>query len=887
MVIGEAGIGKTSLLQAAEGAAPDFRVLRAGGVESEALLDHAGLLQLLSPVRHHMDQLPGPQRRALEAAFGWGPSTGQDDRYLVAAGTLSFLAVAAEEAPLLVIVDDLHWLDPASAAAVLFAARRLIDGAVAILLATRSGSPAGTALDGLEALTLSGLSASDAMSLFPSGTATSVVARLVAATGGNPLALVEVAAQLSPSQRRGAAELPVPLPAGTRLHAVYEPTLSRLPTICRRALLLVAASRDEAVDPVIVALGAQGLDAEGILGEAEDRGVLVRQPGLVRFRHPLLRTAAWTMATPAERREAHAALAVALPDSHRRAKCWHLSEAATRPDSTLATLLEAVAHEDRARSGHAAASALLERAAVLSEDPARAAERLAAAVEDAALAGDVARTRSLAQRLLAGPAGRSSRGRALASLGVLEQCTGSLVRAEQLLAQASELTEGQQRVRVLADLAMVRHRLDDSAGIVAAAREMAAVCHHGDPHQHYLSRYFDGFAALMMGEPEVGRSSMAAAMQLLAGDPELRDDSRYLVLALLSAGWLELTPELVRFIDGRLAHARERGALAVLVPALAISSYGRAWLGDYAGAFADAGEAADLASELGFVADAAPAVEMLAWQHAARGNHDEARAQLERAAHLVERAGTTPVAAYLALARAFCALCRDDLPEVVKLLEARLAADGGQGAMGEVLGVAPMLIEAYAAMGRHDDAADLATRFSAVPDPDMRTKALIQRCRALTASDDATAIAEFELALATHAGATDAFEQARTEKLLGARLRRSGERVAARAHLRAARDAFVAMDLTLWARRSTAELAATGETLRHPGRGTIEALTSQEAQVALLVGRGLTNREAAAALFLSPKTVERHLSSIYRKRGVRSRTELARAMAVSPMGDPE
>ena len=882
VIAGEAGIGKTSLLQAAEAAAQGFRVLRARGVESEALLDHAGLLQLVGPVRQHMDRVPGPQRRALEAAIGWGPSSGQGDRYLVAAGTLSLLAVAAEEAPLLVLVDDLHWLDPESAGAVLFAARRLTDDAVVSLLATRGGSPAGTALDGLDALTLGGLSATDAKDVFPPGTAASVVARLVAATDGNPLALGEVAGQLSLAQRRGAAELPDPLPTGVRLHAVYEPTLSGLPADCRWAVLLVAACRDERVDPVLAALQARDLDAEGILRALEDRGVLVRQPGLVRLRHPLMRTAAWTMATPAERRAAHAALAAAMPDENRRARCWHLSEAATGPDSTLAALLEAVAQEDRARSGYAAASAVLERAADLSDDPETAAERLAAAVEDAALAGDVARTRTLAQRLLTGPADRSCRGRALATLGVLEQFTGSLIRADQLLTQAAELTDGQQRVRVLADLAMVRHRLDDSAGLIAAARDMAAVCDHADPHQRFLSRYFEGVAALMLGEYEAGRSSMTSAMQLLQSNPDLGDDPRYLPLAVLSAGWLGVTTDIVRFIEGRLAHARDRGALAVLVPALGMSSYGRVMLGDHAGAFADAGEAVELASELGFVADAAPALEMLAWQHAARGNHDEARAELDRAAQLVERAGTTQVAAHLALARAFCALCRDDLAEVVTLLEARLVADGGQGAMGEALGVAPMLVEAYEATGRHADAASLAARFSAVPEPDSRTRALVERCRALTAEDDATAFAEFESALASHADGADAFEHATTEMLFGARLRRAGERVAARSHLRAARDAFVAMDLTLWAQRCTAELAATGETVRHPGRGPIEALTSQEARVAQLVGRGLTNREVAAALFLSPKTVERHLSSVYRKRGVRSRTELARAMAVDP-----
>jgi DNA-binding NarL/FixJ family response regulator len=883
VIAGEAGIGKTSLLQAAEAAAPDFRVLRARGVASEALFVHAGLLQLLSPIRHLIDRVPGPQRRAVEAAVGWGPSTGQGDRYLVAAGTLSLLAVAAEEAPLLVLVDDLHWLDPESAGAVLFAARRLTDDPVVTLLATRGASPAGTALDGLDALSLRGFSATDAVHVFPPGTAASVVDRLVAATDGNPLALVEVAGQLSPAQRRGAAELPDHLPTGAHLHAVYEPVLASLPADCRRAVLLVAAGRDEAVDPVLGALRAQDLDAEAILRTTEDHGILVRQPGLVRFRHPLLRTAAWAMATPAQRREAHSALAAAMPDEHRRSRVWHLAEAATGPDAKLAEQLEAVAHEGQARAGHAAASAVLERAADLSEDPALAAERLAAAVEDASLAGDVARTRTLAQRLLAGPADRSGRSRALATLGILEQFTGSLARADQLLTQAAELTDGRQRVRVLADLAMVRHRLGDSAGLIAAARQMAAVCDPADPHQQFLSRYYDGVAGLMLGEYESGRRTMTVAIDLLMSDSDVGDDPRYLPLAVLSAGWLGLTPESVRFIEGRLAHARDRGALAVLVTALGMSSYGRAMLGDHAGAFADAGEAVELASELGFVADAAPALEMLAWQHAARGNHDEARTQLDRAAQLVERAGTTEVAAHLALARAFCAQCRDDLGEVVTLLEARLAADGGQGAMGEPLGVAPLLIEAYVAVGRHGDAASLAARYAAIPEPDIRMKALVERCLALTADDDATAVTHFELALAAHADSADAFEQATTEMLFGARLRRSGERVAARAHLRAARDAFVAMDLTLWAQRCTAELAATGETVRHPGKGPIEALTSQEARVAQLVSRGLTNREVAAALFLSPKTVERHLSGVYRKRGVRSRTELARAMA----GDPE
>ena len=302
VIVGDAGVGKTSLLDHVDAGADGFQRLRMRGVESETALDHAGLLQLVTPVRHHLDAVPAPQRRALEAAVGWRPPEPSDDRYLVAAGTLSLLAVAAETMPVLVMVDDLHWLDVGSATAVLFAARRIAYDAVAILFATRHGSPPGTAIDGLERLTLNGLSTSDASGLLP-GTAPDVVARLVTATRGNPLALIETAKRLTPAQRRGAAALPDPLPAGCRLEAVYEPVVASLSAAGRHAVMLAAASRDDAVEPVIAAL-RQHHDPDVGLGDAERRSVLVREPGVVRFRHPLLRTAAWAAATPLERRAA-------------------------------------------------------------------------------------------------------------------------------------------------------------------------------------------------------------------------------------------------------------------------------------------------------------------------------------------------------------------------------------------------------------------------------------------------------------------------------------------------------------------------------------------------------------------------------------------------------
>jgi DNA-binding NarL/FixJ family response regulator len=348
-------------------------------------------------------------------------------------------------------------------------------------------------------------------------------------------------------------------------------------------------------------------------------------------------------------------------------------------------------------------------------------------------------------------------------------------------------------------------------------------------------------------------------------------------------GFLGDVRDVVALGERRLAETRERGALGVLVPGLALMAAGRAWLGDHAGAFADAGEATELGEQLGYAADAAVAVEMLAWQSAARGLHDDARRALQRARALTDRAGTTSVHAHQAITAAFCALCRGDLAETAALLEARIAADGGLGSLGEPLGVAPTLVEAYLGLGRTADAAALAKRYAAVTPqpPPPPTAALVARCRALTAADDdATEAAEaFEAALAAHAQAPDAFEAARTRLLYGARLRRAGRRVAAREQLRAALDAFAATDLTAWARRAADELGATGATARPRRPLASEPLTSQETRVALLVARGLSNREVAATLFLSPKTIEHHLASVFRKRGFRSRTELAGAFA--------
>jgi DNA-binding CsgD family transcriptional regulator len=885
VVEGEAGIGKTTLLAAAEELVDGFTCLGARGVESETALGHAALLELLSPVRDRLADLPPAQAEALAAALGWGPARASGDRYLVAAATLTLLAVVAERTPVLVLVDDLQWVDGESAAALLFAARRLRRDAVAFLFAVRTGSAGTVPLEGLPVLSLAGLAPADAAGLLPDPLADRVVARLVERTRGNPLALSEVASRLTPAQLVGAAPLPDPLPVGAHLELVYEPVLAGLSAPAWRAVLLCAAGAEGATAPLLGALRQDGLDASAAIDEAEERGILVRDGGRVTFRHPLLRSAAWRLATPAQRRAAHLALAGALGgEAARAARTWHLAEAAAGPDDILAGELVAVAEEDRTRRGFAAASAALERAALLTTDPGRAAERLAAAVGDAFLAGDVERTRAQATRVLDGPAGRAARAQVLYTLGMLEQYAGSVPRAAELLAAAAEQADGPQRVWALAELGNTRFRLNDLAGVAEIADRLAEAADPSDPGQRALAAFARGVTLTVAGDPAAGRPLLTEVLELLQSPP-LRDDPRYLINLALAAGFLGDLTGLVAPFEQRLGETRERGALGLLVPGLALMAAARAWLGDHAGAFADAGEAAELGEQLGYATDAAVAVEMLAWQSAARGLHDDARQALEQARVLTDRAGTTAVAAHQAITAAFCALCRGDLAETAALLEARIAADGGLGSMGEPLGVAPDLVEAYIGLGRAAEAAALAERYAeatahASPPP---TLALVARCRGLTTAGEDAAAEAFEAALAAHAQAPDAFETARTRLLYGSRLRRAGQRVAARQQLRVALDAFAAMDLTAWAQRAADELAATGATARPRRPLASEPLTSQETRVALLVARGLSNREVAAALFLSPKTIEHHLASVFRKRGFRSRTEVAAAFA---MADP-
>ncbi|WP_409332487.1 helix-turn-helix transcriptional regulator [Trujillonella humicola] len=881
LVTGDAGIGKTALLTAAAAVAGDFRRLSVRGVESEARLEHAGLLALLRPLQPLARTLAPPLRATLAAVLGEGAPEGgrPPDRYLTGVATLTVLSAAADTRPVLVTVDDLHWVDRESAQALLFAARRASADRLVLLLTARTGAALPVEADGLDRLALAGVPAGAVRELVP-GTSPAVAARLAEATGGNPLALVEAAAGLTQAQRVGAAPLPESLPAGGELLAGYRDALAGLGPGARSAALLLAAAPEGADRAVADALRADGTDPAVAVDELDQRGIVHRVDGELRFRHPLVRTAAWQLASAAARRRAHAALAQALPAGAPE-RLRHRAAAVTGYDDDLAVELAAAAAASRARLGHAAAAELLERAAGLAGDPAAASRHLAAAVEDACLAGDGDRARALAARLLDRSPGADgdARATALHALGLLEEFAGSVTRATELQAEAARSGRGRVRARALAQLGLLRYRWDDAAGMREVAAELAATADRTDPEQDMLAAYLAAAAASFAGDAPAARAQMLRAVALLEGDPGLRADPRHLLLAVIAGRWMgdvAGSGDLVG-LDRRLQAARERGALGVLVPALALVAAGRALLGDHTEAYAAAGESVELGEALGHVSELALARLVLAVEAALRGRAEEADGLVAAARGLVERAGTAAVAEHLAVVEATCALSAGDLPRVVATLEPVVARPGGHsGHVGDRLPAAPLLVEALVGLRRGAEAADLADRYGAANPPPRppAVRALVGRCAGLVA-EPARADVAFADALAAHAAWPEPFEEARTRLLRGAALRRAGQRLAAREELRRARGLFAADDLAAWTARADAELAATGETARRRPAGEREPLTSQETRVALLVARGLTNREVAAALFLSPRTVEHHLGRVLRKHGLRSRTELA------------
>jgi DNA-binding CsgD family transcriptional regulator len=875
---GEPGIGKTALLLAAIERAAGMTVLRTRGLEAEAELPFAGLADLCEPILGLRSRLPAAQAAALAGALELEPAAPQA-RLAIGAALLGLLSLAAEERPVLCVVDDLQWLDEPSLEALRFAARRLGADAVAVLLAHR---PVPSELaPGAERIDVGPLAADRALELLQAGRAHAVpepVARRVLATAaGNPLALQEIPALLSRDELEGRAPVEGPLPPGSTLERVLARRLEGLPEDTRRALLVAAAAEARRGDVVLGALAAAGLDATA-LEAAESAGVVTLAPGEVAFRHPLVRAAAYHSGTVVERRLAHRAVADALPE-HDPQRAWQRAAATSLPDEAVAAELERAAQAARARTGFGPAAHAHLRAAELSPDPFQRARRLVEAARDLLPAGhpDVGLARlEQAERVLAIAEGDVTTVAAdLRTLRAqLALRTGRTEEARELLRAQARRLEAQNRpaaamLLLLSSLGAMALR--DHAGWLADAERALGLA--GDVE------LLAALAALSAGAARMTAPDVAAGRRLLEqGERQLGSDLAMAlsvapeVVALAAHGWLwiEEYERGVEMLDRLVAAGRESSSVGALPYPLAARAQGNLALGRYARALADAEEAVALAEQTGQDPALVIALGMLA---AVRGWHGDAAAAVqaaERAIEIGERRNIPLPAIYARYALGLLAVASERPEDAVE----RLEAVREDALPGNVLW-APHLVDAYLRAGRREAAAALVDHYARNVSGRRIAPAMLARLRGMTEGDEA----QFRLALELHEAGPAPFEVARTQLAYGEFLRAGERREEAREQLRAALAGFERVEALPFAERARRELRAAGAVTRGAASSDGAELTPHELRVAQLVAQGLTNREAAAALFVSAKTVEHHLRNVFRKLGVKRRAELARVMA--------
>jgi DNA-binding CsgD family transcriptional regulator len=870
VIRGEPGIGKSALLEDAVARADGMTVLRARGVESESELSFAGLADLFAPLVGELVELPPPQRAALAGALALGPPAAAD-RFTLYAATLSLLATAAERAPLLVAVDDVPWLDPPSREALVFVARRLKEEGVVLLLAARSGETVGSETAGVGELELGGLDATASAELL--GTvAPEVARRLHAATGGNPLALIELSALLSSGQRTGAEPIADPPPVGTGIERAFARRIEALPEPARRALVVAAAGESGAMEEIAPALAALGLDA-GALDAAEAAGLVAIADGRLAFRHSILRSVAYNAVPAPDRRAAHGALAVALSGERR---AWHLAAAVVAPDEDVAAALAEAASAARARGGPAAAMRAAERAARLTPDPGLRAGRMLDAADDLARVGYLERARALLDDALELAADGPLRTGVQHLRALIEARSGAPAAAAELLVAEAERV-GDPVTAATMTMAAVQPSFEageNAYGLATARRGQALAEQAGLPPMPAALPL--AMALLLCGQRPTARPLLEQAAAWLdeADDPWVLGP--VLIFGIGQAFmWMEEHERARELLDSGIAQARAWSAPGLLPYGLLARCELDFRTGRWASAYAAGAEAVRLADETGQANDMAYALAVLGRTEAGLGHEQECRRHLAAALEIVDRLGAEILRAYVGAALGFLELGLGRSEEAVAVLEATAGFLAERPANDPaVLQSPPDLIEAYVRLGRRDDArAPLAELERGAERCGSRwAHAAAARCRGLLAGDDAFE-AEFERALAAH---ETPFEAARTRLARGERRRRAGRRVEARESLRAALETFERLGARPWAERAHGELRASGSRVRRGAPAATEQLTPQELQVALEIARGSTNREAAAALFLSPKTIEWHLRNVYRKLDIRSRTELVR-----------
>ncbi len=881
VLTGEAGIGKTMLLEYADtvAVASGMRVQRVVGNELERDLGYGGLSQLVGTATDDLERLPPPQAQALAVALNLqeGPPP---DRFAVAAATLGLLTHRAEEQPLCVLVDDAHLLDHLSAAALAFAARRLLEDPVLLMAAARSGEDSALLEAGLPVLQLSGLDVAAATELLtlesgPSA-APSHVDRLVRATGGNPLALLELHAHPG---RWEAAWPDAPVQVTSAVIEAFRARTDRLSAACRTTLLLAAAG---GTDRRLVARASRELGVDPVhLVEATDAG-LVRMEGVrLEFRHPLVRAAVYGAAPAPARRAAHAALARATPEDDPDRRAWHLAAAAPDTDAAAAQALDAVADRARARSAYDVAASALERAAWLSPQESQRSARLLAAAEAAWVAGEGERARATLEDVGALTAGdliaRSGRLRA-----TIASRTGSLTTALEVIARTTEQLGTQEpdaATELWADgvnTAFFRTDTEFLRRAVGALETLAPLV--VTARARVLGQLAAGMARTLTGQG--GADQIRSAVAELATGDTLRADP-------LRAIWLALGPLYLReegafrdLVQQALAEVRKGTVLGAMPLLLMLVSMDDASTRRWARADSGYHEGIRIARESGQHTDLALLLAALAGLEARIGREKPCREHAAEALELCARHDVVVGGVWATLALAELELgagragpARDRLVEASNTLSTCRLQDVD-------LHPGADLTEALLRLGEPEAAREQARAYQALSTAKGQPWALARAHRALgMVADDDQADQHFAAASRLHMQTPDAFEAARTELAHGASLRRRRRRKDARVHLRAALGAFEELGAQLRAEQAAVELRATGESVQPRGASLLGLLTPQERQIAQLLVDGQTTREAAAGLFLSPKTIEYHLRHVYTKLGINSRAELAAELA--------
>jgi DNA-binding CsgD family transcriptional regulator len=875
---GEAGIGKSALLEDARDRATDMHVLAACGVESESELAFAALHQLLRPALSSADNLPAPQAEALAVALGLEAGE-TPERFLVFAACLTLLSELAENRPVLCLVDDAHWLDEASADALRFVARRLEAEGIVLLFGAREGDPRVFKAPDVPSLVVDGLdSEAAAVVLARSGleVASAVRQSLVAQARGNALALVELPSVLTEAQLAGDEPLPDALPLTGQLEAVFSRRVAALPDETRQFLLVAAADDTEDVTIVARAGGLLDLDARALDAAEEARLVIVRGSRL-EFRHPLIRSAVYGSATSSEQRKAHRALAAALAEDRERAdrRAWHLASSAIEQDPDVVRALEDAAQRAEERAGHVAAARALERAAELAEAGAgrgallvRAARNLGHAGRDEAA---VARARDAALHVT-DPAFVAD----LAEIQGVAAIRGG--RPHEVVSVLMEAAEGVSAIdpakalELLMDASISAWQAGDRAAYLEVARRAIGVDAPAENEfATVIKRSFQGFLATAERRPAEG----APLLRQVVDWGVTAEEPYHVIWASFAAFWLNDGAQFAVLVERAAELARARGELGALAEALGMRSTGLASEHRLEEALVTASEALELCRELGASNVALTPRAALAFVAAIQGRDEEAKSHGEAVlAEASER--SLPLRASVAAS----ALAQSDLAqgrwvEALERLDSLLARDSGP--LDPVVGsTLADKIEAAVRAGRLDEARAalglLEERAAFSGTRSMQPRAAAYR-GLLSEGDEATAHFEEALRLAPDARPLDL---GRIHLLFGEHLRRGRRRADARVQLRLALEVFERLRAEPWAERARVELRASGETARKRDPTTAEQLTPQEVQIASLVSSGMTNKEVAAQLFLSPRTIDAHLRNIFGKLGVRSRTQLAR-----------